>query len=195
MLAIGARTPSEGQKKVSQRDHDLRRDEGSRAQGRWRERDRGKGGLLTPKEASQLLGAVCMLHAIKEAFVSVGLHSCFHAIEGKGEDSREHARRAGGDLGAVALDQPLRALFLSSRHDRSRLAGRNMVYLVIFGFCRWHASSSDEMAAPSDGDLVRGDQGLQRGRDTALCQLGFWSIQTAQQVELWWCGRATNRVR
>ncbi|GKT49394.1 uncharacterized protein ColSpa_09575 [Colletotrichum spaethianum] len=47
-----------------------------------------------------------------------------------------------------------------------------MVSWVIFGFCRWHASSNGDVAAPSDGDLEREIKVFQRGRDTALCQLG-----------------------
>lgn len=93
----------------------------------------------TPKEAFQLLSAISVPHAIEKSFISVGLHSRFHAIEGEGDDGREHARRACSDFGPVPLDQPLRALFLSSRHDRSRLEDRNMVSWMVFDFCRGHA--------------------------------------------------------
>ncbi|GKT57332.1 hypothetical protein ColTof3_04671 [Colletotrichum tofieldiae] len=47
-----------------------------------------------------------------------------------------------------------------------------MVSWVIFGFCRWHASSKGDVAAPSDGDLKREIKVFQRGRDTAFCQWG-----------------------
>lgn len=59
----------------------------------------------TSKETGQLLGAVRMPDTVQEPAVLVGLHAGLDTVEGKGGEGGEDAGCAGGDFGAVALDE------------------------------------------------------------------------------------------
>lgn len=62
-------------------------------------------GVLTPKEAPQLLGLVCMLHAAQEAGIVVCLHACLDAVERESGQGGQDAGGRGADLGPVPLDE------------------------------------------------------------------------------------------
>jgi hypothetical protein len=61
----------------------------------------------TPKETTELLIAVCVLHAIEKASVVICLHTRLNAVEWKCGQGREDARGTGRDLGAVSLDEDM----------------------------------------------------------------------------------------